>query len=197
MTFNAAIPANTDKIRNWPSQVTTNMWPRLQTIIQSDHQFNASAAGNDGYHKVGHLINQGGTPVGTPGFGQFYTKTIAAENELFFRGGTLQVETQMSGKFLNAANGYAPLAGGLLLQWGQATMLSGQATFAVTFPIAFNAASFAPVVTTIPYAVTATAGGTTQNWGASLITLNGFTANNYNKPVGSNILFGWMAIGAA
>lgn len=140
MTYNASTnPSATDKIRIFPSQVSTNMWPRLQTIISGDHQFNASVASNDGYHKVIHLINQAGTPAATSGFGQVYTKTVGTENEMFFRGGALAVELQMSGKKLDAASGYAPLPGGFLLQWGTA---SASNEVAISFPVAFGVAPY-------------------------------------------------------
>lgn len=93
MTFNPNTPQASDKIRNFPADVTTNQWPRLQTIIAADHQFNASAASNDGYHKIIRFVNQAGafgdgTPAPISGVSQLYTKTVVGEQHLFLMPGT-------------------------------------------------------------------------------------------------------------
>ena len=72
-------PAPANKIRQFPGQVSTNMWPRLQTMIGADHQFNASAATNDGWHKVIHMIAQS-TPTAIPLTPQMYSKTLVGAN---------------------------------------------------------------------------------------------------------------------
>lgn len=93
MTYNPNLPQASDKIRNFPADVTTNNWPRLQTIVSADHQFNLAAATNDGYHKIIHFVNQAGafgdgTPVPISGVAQLYTKTIVGEQHLFLMPGT-------------------------------------------------------------------------------------------------------------
>lgn len=72
-------PAPGNKLRQFPGQVSTNMWPRLQTMIGADHQFNASAATNDGWHKVIHMIAQS-TPTAVPLTPQMYSKTLPSAN---------------------------------------------------------------------------------------------------------------------
>lgn len=57
MTFNPAVPLNSASPGLFPAQNQTNM-TRLQTLISADHQFNLSAAGNDGYHNLIHMTIQ-------------------------------------------------------------------------------------------------------------------------------------------
>lgn len=94
MTWNTSTnPASSSKIRNFPGDVKANMWDRLQAIISADHQFNLSAASNDGYHKVARWVNQAGaygdnTPAAIATTGQLYTKTINSQQHIFGRVGS-------------------------------------------------------------------------------------------------------------
>lgn len=86
MTFNENTPHPSDKLRVFPGDVTTNMWPRLKTMINADHQFNNSAASNDGYHKVSRWVNQSGalgdnTPANIASTAQFYTKSLVYKKQ--------------------------------------------------------------------------------------------------------------------
>jgi hypothetical protein len=117
MTYTNTLPLTTDKIRNFPGDVSTNQWPRINTVVSADHQFNASAATNDGYHKVVHWIRQAGAfNDGTPAasalnnIGLTYTKrqsngaaTPTYREALFFKNGTASaaddgsvIETQLT-----------------------------------------------------------------------------------------------------
>ena len=103
MTYNPNLPLASDKIRNFPADVTTNNWPRLQTIVSIDHQFNLAAATNDGYHKIVHYVTQAGafgdgTPAPIPDVGQLYTKTVVNTRHLFYMPGsaTLPVREEVS-----------------------------------------------------------------------------------------------------
>lgn len=102
MTYTDNLPLSTDKIRNFPGDVSTNEWPRLRALITADHQFNNAAASNDGYHKIVHWIRQAGTfndgtPAAAPidNTGLTYTKrqsdgaaTPTYREALFFKNGT-------------------------------------------------------------------------------------------------------------
>lgn len=82
MTFNAAVPASSDSPGIFPSQNQTNM-VRLQTILGADHQFNLSAAADDGYHNVVHLTQQ--APSGPlAAIGRLYAKSVAGFINLFY-----------------------------------------------------------------------------------------------------------------
>ena len=82
MTFNAAIPLNSDSPSIFPSQSQTN-YSRLQTIIGADHQFNLSAAADDGYHNIVHLTQQ--APSGAlAATGRLYAKSASGAVNLFY-----------------------------------------------------------------------------------------------------------------
>ena len=82
MTFNPAIPLNSDSPSIFPTQSQVN-YGRLQTIIGGDHQFNLSAAPDDGYHNVVHLTQQ--APSGAlAATGRLYVKSIAGLIELYY-----------------------------------------------------------------------------------------------------------------
>lgn len=82
MTFNPAIPAASDPPSLFPTQSQTN-YSRLQTLVSADHQFNLSAAANDGYHNIVHLTQQ--APVGGIAVtGQLYAKLSAGNTNLFY-----------------------------------------------------------------------------------------------------------------
>lgn len=59
MTFNPANPPNAESPALFPAENRTNML-RLQTLFGQDHQFNNSAATNDGWHKIVHWVEQSG-----------------------------------------------------------------------------------------------------------------------------------------
>ena len=82
MTFSAAIPLNSDSPGIFPAQNQQNM-ARLQTIISADHQFNLTAATNDGYHNLVHLTIQ--APSGAlASTGRFYAKSSAGRIHSFY-----------------------------------------------------------------------------------------------------------------
>jgi hypothetical protein len=82
MSFDAAVPLNSDSPSIFPAQNQTNM-ARLQTLLGADHQFNLSAAADDGYHNVVHLTQQ--APSGAlAATGRFYAKTSASRVHAFY-----------------------------------------------------------------------------------------------------------------
>ena len=89
MTFNATKPNASESPSLAPGQIQTN-WSRLQTIIDKDHQFNASAATNDGLHKRVSLMNgnQASLPAGSNAV--MYSNSVSlstgvTRNEVFVR----------------------------------------------------------------------------------------------------------------
>lgn len=75
MTFNVNVPLASTSPGLFPAQNIAN-YGRLQALISGDHQFNNSAAANDGKHKQVTYINRadptGPLPAGTDFIG--YTK---------------------------------------------------------------------------------------------------------------------------
>ncbi len=82
MTFNAAVPLNSDSPAIFPTQNQTNM-ARLQTLLGANHQFNLTAAADDGYHNLIVLTPQ--APTGAlAGYGRLYVKSNAGVMQLFY-----------------------------------------------------------------------------------------------------------------
>ncbi len=110
MSFNAAVPLNSDSPAIFPSQNQTNM-ARLQTIISSDHQFNLTADPNDGYHNVIHMTQQ--APSGAlPGAGRSYAKTSAGRIHQFYMddtGANYQITPTMPIRAAVNFNGTGPI----------------------------------------------------------------------------------------
>lgn len=59
MTFNAGKPSSGESPALFPAENQANM-SRLQTMFSEDHQFNTTAASNDGWHKILHWVQQSG-----------------------------------------------------------------------------------------------------------------------------------------
>lgn len=82
MTFNSAIPLNSDSPGIFPAQSQTN-FARLQTIVSADHQFNLTAAANDGWHTLIHLIPQAPSGV-LANTGRAYSKSVGGLIQFFY-----------------------------------------------------------------------------------------------------------------
>lgn len=82
MTFDASIPLSADSPATFPAQNQTNMG-RLQTIVGADHQFNLSAAADDGYHNIVHLTQQAPSGV-LAATGRLYAKSSASRIHAFY-----------------------------------------------------------------------------------------------------------------
>lgn len=82
MTFNPSVPLNSDSPSIFPAQNQTNMG-RLQTLLGADHQFNLSAAADDGYHNLIHMTQQ--APAGVlAATGRLYVKSVGGRIQLFY-----------------------------------------------------------------------------------------------------------------
>ena len=136
MTFNPNLPLASDKLRVFPGDITTNNWPRLQTIISADHQFNNSAAANDGWHKVIHMIEQGSDPTTAANTGGLYGKAVAGANQLFYRKPSNSTIIQITGDTTAAASGSTFLPGGIILKWGIQPSVSDNTS--ISFSSAFT-----------------------------------------------------------
>jgi len=87
-----------------------------------------------------------------------------------------------------AASGYQKLPGGLVLQWGTTTSISGDANLAITFPIAFPTACRSVVVTGRLGSTTA---GEGYSLGTNSYSTSGFTLYNDSNSQSA----AWFAIG--
>lgn len=82
MTFDAAIPLAGNSPGIFPAQSQTN-FQRLQAIIDADHQFNNTAAANDGYHNLIHMTTQAPTGL-LASTGRLYVKVVAGAVNLLY-----------------------------------------------------------------------------------------------------------------
>lgn len=82
MTFNPSIPLASNSPATFPAQSQAN-FGRLQILLGADHQFNLTAAANDGYHTLVHMIPQ--APTGAlAGTGRFYSKSVSGLVQAFY-----------------------------------------------------------------------------------------------------------------
>ncbi len=82
MTFSPSVPLNSDSPGIFPAQNQANM-NRLQTLLGADHQFNLTAAANDGWHNLVHLTQQ--APAGAlAATGRLYVKSSASRIHAFY-----------------------------------------------------------------------------------------------------------------
>lgn len=112
MTFNAAVPLNSDSPAIFPSQNQVNM-ARLQTLLGANHQFNLTAAADDGYHNLIVMTEQ--APTGAlPGYGRLYVRTNGGVVQLFYMDSTGREIQITPDDLLNPikVNGSASLGGG-------------------------------------------------------------------------------------
>lgn len=134
MTFSASVPLSSDSPSTFPAQNQTNM-SRLETIIGNDHQFNGTAASNDGYHNLINMTIQ--APSGAlASTGRLYAKSNVNIYPYYMDDNG--VEQQLAGQNSIAASGYTTLPGGVIMQWGTKSSpgTSGSVTFGLTFPTA-------------------------------------------------------------
>ena len=196
------VPLDTDYLN-----LQTN-FQQLDTQFGIDHIPFSNTGGNppNGYHESVHLNPQSttvtnppnnydpitnypqGVPTVTPGFGQLFSSEvndgINTDQALFFLtgGNRLIPLTRNVSPFL-ANNGYTFLAGGLILQWGKVTGLSG------SWPTTQQPVNFATANINFPtncFAVFTTFIGPTSS-STGDITINSVT----------NTLFRWQFSGSS
>jgi len=83
MTYNASVPQNSDSPSIFPAQAQTN-FTRLLTVVGADHQFNLSAAANDGYHNLIHMTQQVAPAGALAATGRLYVKIQGPAVQLFY-----------------------------------------------------------------------------------------------------------------
>lgn len=81
MTFDPSIPDAATSPGLLPITAATN-WGRLEALLGADHQFNDTAAGTDGFHKISHWMNEGAAVAASAGVGQLYTRTATGPNSV-------------------------------------------------------------------------------------------------------------------
>jgi len=186
MTWDPNTPLPSDKIRNFPGDITTNQWPVIQTIVSADHQFNLTPVLNDnsGYHKVIHFVTEGATPAAVAGSGELYTLTKDTTETLYFQEGGGR-EIQITGPATTAGtHPYMTLPGGYILQGGADNVATGTTT-TISFGITYGAV-YSVVLTGV------TAGDPNKNVFVQSVGLGSFVVNNRSSTITS---VNWIAFG--
>lgn len=132
MTFNQLLPLSTDKIRNFPGNVTTNNWPRIVANINADHLFQNTAGitppasiDQTGFHKVIRFITQTVDPGNLADSIQLYAKDfngLTVPNMKVKNSSTIY--PICSNNLANPAMpGYTSTLGGISFIWGQVSVI--------------------------------------------------------------------------
>lgn len=168
---------------------------QLDTTYGTDHVAYSQAT-NNGYHNIIRLVPHA-IPSAISGIGQFFTQTINdginSDQALYYlSGGNRQVQLTRNFQPTNGINGSSFLPGGLILNWGTATIN----TLGTPTNITFNQA-----VTSGVYSITIgciNTGGNSPSANNVFIkdgsvTNSGFTVTNSSSGTVTKIY--WMAIG--
>lgn len=183
-TYDSSIPNASHPPKDDQSPMQVN-FQSIQSLIDVDHSdFGNSDAG---IHNQCRFPTAAVTPAYAPGTGALYAAGIMAKPGSYptwvTNGMNLILATNDAS---NTGNGYAPLPGGLMIQWGN----SGGSP--VTFPIAFTSAPYSINVTIVG---SGTTGTITTNVAVTSSSTTGFNfsvnVNNVSSP-----RYFWMAIGS-
>jgi hypothetical protein len=186
------LPLVSDKIRNFPGDVSTKNWPYLNTTINVDHLFSLdTATTNNGCHRTSTYFVTTDPTTSSTQYAVYCKNDTGPRPQLWVRppsnGTPVQLTAGVAANVPTAStNGCTYLPGGVLLQWGTTGGLVSNGAV-IGFPVAFSAA---------PYSVVITLGdGVTlgnAHWVAAKTTLN-WTLGSLS---GANTFY-WTAIGPA
>ena len=187
-------------------QVRSNLDGTFETLGVDHYDNNGNNAnsptttGTSGYHAVIHMPIQSADPSTIGLTGQLYVKQVTStgntDEALFYKsgGGRLtQLTTNVNGAgntTVASANGYSPLQGGVLMQWGNSTSNVASPNGTVTFPIAFPNNIFGVQICVLQNS------NSRRGWHLNTITTSGFTAyiQDENGTSVANTFY-WTAIG--
>lgn len=203
-TYTTNIPVAT----HTPAQDQGNMQVNctsVNQIIGTDHLTFGTATGAlvDGMHTVVHMQTRLSDPPLVAGTGEIYTKEVTfnsvTESALFFES-DLGTVIQLTGasNTLASSKGYTTLPGGIIIQWGNKSGLSGtQHVFGnVNFPVPFLANVFQILITPISIDQTVTTQSTISVSASPAATLTTFAWNYVKASPGTDyVAFSWIAIG--
>lgn len=188
MTFTPNIPGVNQSLGVSRPLIVGN-FSAISTALAVNHvALNSSGAGK---HKFVQMPVQGSAPAAAANEGVLYTKTQLAISNLFWKRDASATEIQLTNiNPTNAANGCSFLPGGLLIQWGKATLnASGVAT--VNFISSFSLLG----VNNNPWSVQVTIVtnfGTVRSVGVSSVSHNQFSISSF---AGASHDVYWVAIG--
>lgn len=179
MAFTATIPQASDDPSQSQPLILAN-FTEIATAFNTNHgDFNS---GDQGLHTFLQMPEQSSAPTTANNVGALYTKEVSGTTQLFWREESDGTEYQMTGQqSLSGGQGSITFPGGLTMKYGTTTGGS-----AVAFTSAFSSAVYSVVISFRDPA------GSVGSAGASSVTVNGFTAANFD---GSGVTMNWIAIG--
>lgn len=135
MTFTPNIPTTGQSLGNTRDMIRNN-FTNYNDVVSVNHV--APNDPNQGKHNFLQMPDQAAAPTTAANELGVYSKDVAGNSRLFLRQENNGTEIQMSGiDPLIATSGYTFLPGGLLMQWGEAT-LGANKNLTVNFPITFT-----------------------------------------------------------
>ena len=211
MSYSLNVPQSGQTLGNTQGPILTN-FAVLNTSNNVNHEAFNSA--NQGKHKFLQMPEQAGSigqvvpplpPTTAANEGGLYTKvgTNPAETNLVFRAESDGFEYQMThviaastatfstntAYVANHTGGWTFLPGGLIMQYGRRSSVSGSSSGAITFPIPFPSGN-------APFSITATlertSGRPVSIDSAVVITSTGFS---YRLDSTGSVAIQWIAIG--
>lgn len=198
--FTPNIPAATDRPSASQSQIQSN-FNAIQDDLNKNH-VEISDLSNRGKHKFLQMPSQGSAPATSATEAALYMKTVVNQVHLFYRRRGSGNEVQLTAGNPNVPtlgnDGVTFIPGGLLLQWGQAT-INGSGTNGGITTISFSV-NFSG---TRPYSVTVTPFRTINNSDTVYLVpgsfgVSSFDVRNTSSGGASGInTICWMAIGPA
>ena len=187
MTYSTTTPAASDPINTTYAPIATN-FSILNTTFNTDHVPPTDAtSANWGKHKQVTLQVSASAPSPSGTDANVYTKTVSGAQQLFFKNAA-GTETQITGATSESGNGYLTLPGGIILQWGTASLTAGTTT-TISFPRTYSSSV---------YSVNVTLRRTSTDTSASAVVVGSPTTTSFGVilPSGANNnSCYWMALG--
>lgn len=142
LPFDSTVPdAPNNPSDDQPKMLLNNI--SAESIMEVDHI--GYGVDNSGIHNLIHFNNQGTFPADFPfaiaGFGQLFTLTINADQQLFYQTGN-----GIFSQYVAATQGSNPSLAGIIYKWGNLTGKAATNPNQFSFPIAFPNSCFQVIV---------------------------------------------------
>lgn len=196
MAYQANIPQATQALSQSQSDIQNN-FGAIQTLVDIDHVDFANS--NQGKHNKVTLVLQGGAPSFSIGEIGLYNLNYSNTgfNELFVTnssGTSYPITAARTSTSPIATSGWTYLASGMLIVWGQATIVSG-GTITVNYSSVpgfpgFTTTAALPQLTRIVAATASNFLSVASQASPNLTQFRAFSSGGQN-----NVVFAWMTIG--
>ena len=188
-TYTPSVPQAAQTISSTQAPIQSN-FQAISDLVAVNHTPFGSNAALPGTHSVITFADQSGVSPFPPnplqsGQVNLYNSVVSSKAQLYLQYPTGSPIPITSG---SAANGYAYLMNGTLMQWGSATF-SGSGNVAVTFPVAYSS-----TVYNIQLTPSGSSSASVYNFIVNTISTTGFGIQ-VNAPIVGTPQIYWFAIG--